>query len=105
MAIALDKDIVIGYAYGEIEAAKKNKSYVKKGDKVFYLEEMYVVLSKRNKNVGEKLFKFLEKEARQKGAQVLELNAVSKDYKKLLKFYIEQMNMKFFSAYLYKELT
>lgn len=105
VAIALDKDIVIGYAYGEIEAAKKNKSYVKKGDKVFYLEEMYVVPSKRNKNVGEKLFKFLEKEARQKGAQVLELNAVSKDYKKLLKFYIEQMNMKFFSAYLYKELT
>lgn len=104
VAIAVDGETIVGYAYGDIETIKKDKSYIKKGDKVFYLEEMYVVPSKRNMNIGKKLFEFLEKEAMQKGAAVIELNAVSKDYKKLLKFYLDDLNMQFLSAYLYKKL-
>ena len=104
IAIAVDKDVIIGYAYGEIETAEKDKSYIKKGDKVFCLEEMYVVQSKRNMNVGKKLYEFLENEAKKKGVSVIELNAVSKNYKRLLKFYLDDLDMKFLSAYLYKKL-
>ncbi len=104
VAIAIENDAVIGYAYGIIEIQKKDKSYIKKGDKVFYLEEMYVIPSKRGRNVGKKLFDFLENKAMKKNVAVIELNAVSKDYKKLLKFYLDDLNMKFLSAYLYKRL-
>lgn len=104
VAIAVDGDNIVGYAYGEIEIAKKDKSYIKKDDKIFYLEEMYVDSSKRNMNIGKMLFEFLENEAKKNGASVIELNAVSKDYKKLLKFYLDDLNMNFLSAYLYKKL-
>lgn len=102
VAIAIENNIIIGYAYGEMETAKQDKSYVKKGDKVFYLEEMYVIPSKRNMKVGQRLFKFLENEAMQRDAKVIELHAVSKDYKRLLNFYLEELNMNFLSALLYK---
>ncbi|MBO7528100.1 MAG: GNAT family N-acetyltransferase [Clostridia bacterium] len=104
IAIAIDDDQIVGYAYGNFEMAKKNKSYVNKDDKIFYLEEMYVVPSKRNLHLGEKLFNFLESYAKEQGAVVMELNAVSKNYLKLLNFYINKLNMSFLSAYLYKKI-
>ena len=104
VAVAIDDDQIVGYAYGNFEMAKKNKSYVNKDDKTFYLEEMYVVPSKRNLHLGEKLFNFLESYAKEQGAVVMELNAVSKNYLKLLNFYINKLNMSFLSAYLYKKI-
>ena len=104
VAIAIDQDIVIGYAYGEIEKVKKDKSYIKKGQKVFYLEEMYVIPTERDRKVGKQLFEFLEREMNQKGVIAIELNAVSKDYSRLLNFYLKELNMSFLSAFLYKKI-
>lgn len=104
VAIAIDQDIVIGYAYGEIEKVKKDKSYIKKGQKVFYLEEMYVIPTERDRKVGKQLFEFIEREMNQKGVIAIELNAVSKDYSRLLNFYLKELNMSFLSAFLYKKI-
>ena len=104
VAVAVDDGQIVGYAHGQFEKASKNKSYVNKNDKIFYLEEMYVIPSKRNLHLGEKLFNFLESYAKKQGALVIELNAVSKDYLKLLNFYIKKLNMAFLSAYLYKKI-
>ena len=41
VAVAVNDNEIIGYAYGEFETSKKNKSYVLKGEKIFYLAEMY----------------------------------------------------------------
>jgi len=104
VAVAVDDGQIVGYAHGQFEKASKNKSYVNKNDKLFYLEEMYIVPAKRNLNIGKQLFLFLENYAKAKGASVLELNAVSKNYLKLLDFYINKLNMTFLSAYLYKKI-
>ena len=104
VAVAIEDYQIIGYAHGNFETVKRNKSYVNKDDKIFYLEEMYVTPSKRNLQIGEKLFKFLENYAKEQGALVIELNAVSKNYLKLLNFYINKLNMSFLSAYLYKKI-
>ena len=102
--VAVVNNEIVGYAYGKFETSKKNKSYVLKGEKIFYLEEMYILPEKRNLHIGEQLFNFLENYAKNQGASVIELNAVSKSYLKLLDFYINKLNMTFLSAYLYKKI-
>lgn len=104
VAVAIVDSKIVGYAYGKIETVQKEKSYAHKGELMFYLEEMYVVPEKRNLNIGEEMFNFLEDFSKKQGVSVLELNAVSKDYLKLLDFYINKLNMTFFSAYLYKKI-
>ena len=104
VAVVIDNGEIIGYGYGTFELSTKNKSYIRKNEKLFYIEEMYVVPTKRNLHLGEKLFNFLESYAKEQGAVVMELNAVSKNYLKLLNFYINKLNMSFLSAYLYKKI-
>lgn len=102
--VAKEDNKIIGYAYGNIETALKNRCYINKGDIIFYLEEIYVIPNKRNLHVGEKLFRFLESYAKEQNAKAMEVSAVSKDYNRLLDFYINKLKMTFFSAFLYKTI-
>lgn len=95
---------IVGYAYGEFDEEDKNKSYANKGDKYFYLDEMYVVPRMRCHGVGKMLFQFLEENAVLNNAKTIRLNAVSKDFVKLLNFYINVLGMDFWSAYLIKQI-
>lgn len=104
VAIVKENNIVVAYAYGFFEEAQNTKSFIKKGEKLFYLEEMYILPEYRQNGLGGKLFEFLEDFAKKNKCNVIECNAVSKDYASLLNFYIQKHNMEFFSAYLYKKL-
>lgn len=95
---------IIGYCYGSVEEKKKTTSCFKKGQKSFYIEEIYISPNYRNQNIGTKLLQFLEDYAKSLGCEILETTAVSKDYKKLLDFYINKMEMKFWSANLIKKI-
>lgn len=87
-------NIPIGYAYGN----KKQK------EKYYYVEEIYVQPKFRSLGCGAKLFMKLKEEAEEMGCSSLRLNAVSKDYKRLLHFYIDEMGMEFWSAFLTMKL-
>jgi len=108
----INKDIVVakvdgcivGYCYGVVEIKKNNTSFFKKGQKSFYIEEIYLMPQYRNKNIGSKLFTFIQNYAKSLGCEILETTAVSKDYESLLNFYINKMDMKFWSASLIKKL-
>ena len=83
---------------------EKKKPYAEIGEKYFYLEEIFVLKDFRNMKIGENLFKFAEDYAKREGCKTMRLSAVSKNYNKLLKFYIEHLNMEFLSAYLIKKI-
>lgn len=104
VAIVRIDNIIVGYAYGSVETKNKNTSFYKKGQKSFYLEEIYISPQYRNKNIGKALFEFIEAYAKDLNCEILETTAVSKDYEKLLKFYINKMDMKFWSANLIKKI-
>lgn len=104
VAIAVDKNKIVGYCFGEIEKENKTRAYAKENDLYYYLEEIYIIPEYRSKGVGQVLFQFIEQYAKEEGCKTIRLSAVSKDYKKLLSFYIDKLNMTFWSAFLIKEI-
>lgn len=104
VVVAIDGDKVIGYAHGYEEVEEKDRSYATCGDKYFELDEIYVSKEKRCQSVGKMLYWYLEAMAKIKGCKTVRLNAVSKDYKKLLNLYIDELGMDFISAYLIKKI-
>ncbi len=104
VAVCVYNNQIIGYAYGEMDTEDKNRSYAKVGDKYFYLDEIYIAKQYRRMCVGEKLYKFLEDYAISQGAKTIRVSAVSKDYNKILNFYINKLGLTFWSAFLVKPL-
>jgi len=104
VVIAVDEGRIIGYAHGSEEVEEKERSYAKAGDKYFELDEIYVEKEHRCQGVGKMLYWYLEAMASMKGCKTVRLNAVSKDYKKLLNLYIDELGMEFISAYLVKKI-
>lgn len=104
VVIAKVNEKLIGYCYGEEEIKQRNTTFFKKGQKSFYLEEIYIDKKYRNKKIGTKLFNFIENYAQKIGCEIIETTAVSKDYRKLLSFYIDKLNFNFWSASLIKKL-
>lgn len=97
-------NLIVGYLYFEIEREEKTRSFSKKGDQILWIEELFVLPSYRKNGAGKMLFDFAETCAKENKCKTMRVNAVSKDYKRLLKFYIEKLGMDFWSAFLIKRI-
>ena len=104
VAIAKVDEKIVAYCYGNIEITKRDCSMYKQNRKIFYVDEIYVQKEYRNRKIGQMLYDFIENFAKENDCEVIEVTAVSKNYKELLKFYIEKLNMEFWSASLVKKL-
>ena len=104
VVVASVNGLIVGYLYLEVEEEKSAKPYAKKGDKVLWIEELFVLPTFRKNSVGKLLFDFAEGYAKENACKTMRVNAAMKDYKKLLKFYIEKLGMEFWSALLIKNI-
>lgn len=95
---------LIGYLFGLTETEDEGNSVTKKGAAYFELEELYVVPERRSQGIGRALFSFAEKALAGEAEQIL-LGTATKDWRKVLHFYIEELGMDFWSARLFKKLT
>jgi len=100
---AFDGNKIVGYVFGHYYNAEKKINTIKEGSKCFEIDELYVLKEYRSQNIGRKLFKVVEEEVN-KEAEYITLPTSTKDYKKILHFYIEMMDMTFHSAFLYKKI-
>lgn len=101
--IVIDEDRVVAYGLGKIEQLDRKTSYNEIGEKAFYLDELYVAAGYRNRGIGNALYRFMEEDVREK-VDVISVIATSNEYKKLLNFYIEDLDMKFNHAQLTKRM-
>ena len=101
--LVLDEDKIIGYGLGHIKKLKDKTSYNQIGEKAFELDELYIKKNYRNKGIGKKLFKYIEKDLKDQ-VDLIGLVAATKKYKELLKFYIEELDMNFNNAFLFKRM-
>ena len=74
------------------------------GEKYIGIEEIYVIPSKRCLGIGKELMNFIKDIIRKEGYKYIFLSTSTKDWKKILDFYINKCDMTFFSALLFEKL-
>ena len=100
---ALEGEEIIGYLFGHKGVTEKDTSVYKCGEDYFELEELYVVPRYRNRGIGAKLFRYAEERIKQDAGLIL-LGTATKNYKAILHFYIEELEMEFWNAALFKRI-
>ena len=102
--IVKTKTEVIGYLFGHRELSQKATSVMPDGTQVFELEELYVKPEYRRKNVGKMMFYHAE-EAVCDDADYIMLSTATKNWRAILNFYLDELDMEFWSARLFKRLN
>ena len=100
---AEDNGDIVGYLFGRVCESKQMKSIMPEGTPFFEVEELYVIPEKRSQGVGEKLFRFAENAVKTE-AEYMVLSTATKNWKAIFHFYIDELNMNFWSARLFKKI-
>ena len=103
LAVALESGEIVGYAFGHFYTQEKRTSYIDPGCRCFAVDELYVLPRYRSLGIGRELFQMIEKKA-SKESRYMTLTTSTKNYKSILKLYIEELGMDFHSAFLIKNL-
>ena len=103
LCVAVENDKIIGYIFGHYYTVEKKTSYIDIGCKCFSVDELYVLPEYRNQGIGKELFKQLENEVKD-SCTYITLSTSTKNYKKILHFYVEELDMNFHSAFLIKSM-
>ena len=102
--LAAYDDELIAYIFGKEEIQEKQTSVIDKNMHYFEIEELYVHPSYRSRGIGKQLMENLEKELKKKGQKMMVLSTATKKWKAIMHFYIDEIDMNFWSARLYKHL-
>ena len=102
--IAAYDDELIAYVFGKEEVQDKQTSVINKNMHYFEIEELYVHPSYRSRGIGKQLMENLQKELKKKGQKMMVLSTATKNWKAIMHFYIDEIDMNFWSARLYKHL-
>lgn len=94
---------LVGYLFGLSCEEEKGNTVVAQGERYFEIEELYVVPACRSQGVGRALCEALE-EALRGETRVILLSTATKNWKRILHFYIDELGMSFWSARLFKEI-
>ena len=100
--IALDGNKIVGYTFGHFYVKENKTSCIEIGSRCFDVDELYVLPEYRDKKIGGTLFKMIENFVKN-DVDYITLSTPTKDYKRTLKFYVDNVDMTFHSAYLIKK--
>lgn len=100
---AEENDEVVGYLFGRVCPSKQMKSIMPEGTPYFEVEEIYVVREKRSQGIGEALFRYAENAVKAE-AEYIVLSTATKNWKAIFHFYLDELDMQFWSARLFKKI-
>ena len=101
--LAEEDGAVVGYLFGHMETSKKQSSVMPDGTPYFELEELYVVPERRSAGVGAALFSHAEAALKSETEYIL-LSTATKNARAILHFYMDVLDMQFWSARLFKHI-
>ena len=102
--LAAYDDELIAYIFGKEEIQDKQTSVIDKNMHYFEIEELYVHPLYRSRGIVKQLIERLEEELREKGIEMMLLSTATKNWRAIMHFYIDEIDMNFWSARLYKRL-
>ncbi len=94
---------VLGYLFGHISRSERQSSVMPDGTAFFEVEELYVVPERRSGGIGAALFAYAE-EAVRADADFMMLSTATKNWRAVFHFYLDVMDMQFWSARLFKRI-
>ena len=101
--IAEEDGEILGYLFGQVYGSKNSSSVMPEGTPYFEVEELYVVPSCRCKGIGTALFCCAEN-AVKSDAQYIMLSTATKNWKAIFHFYLDELDMSFWNARLFKKI-
>jgi len=101
--LAEDNDKIIGYLFGKTCRAQDMSSVMAEGTLYFEVEELYVIPERRSQGIGQALFNYAEETVKPE-AEYIVLSTATKNWKAILHFYLEELNMNFWNARMYKKI-
>ena len=101
--VAEDDGEVIGYLFWHICASENMRSIMPEGTPFFEVEELYVIPARRREGIGAALFRFAENAVRP-DAQYMVLSTATKNWRAVFHFYLDELDMSFWSARLFKKI-
>jgi len=101
--LAEESGDVVGYLFGKVNRSEQMKSIMPEGTPYFEVEELYVVPERRSRGIGEKLFRYAE-ETVKTDAEYMVLSTATKNWKAIFHFYLDELNMTFWSARLFRKI-
>ena len=102
--LAEDCGAVVGYLFGKVCKSEQMKSVMPEGTPCFEVEELYVIPGRRSQGIGEELFRYAEKAVKTE-ADYMVLSTATKNWKAIFHFYLDELNMTFWSARLFKKIS
>ena len=94
---------VVGYLFGNVYKSENMQAVMPKGTSYFEVEELYVIPERRSRGIGERLFKYVENTVKNE-AEYMVLSTATKNWKAVFHFYLDELNMQFWSARLFKKI-
>jgi len=102
--LAEERGEVLGYLLGKECTAAQTNSIMEAGTLYFEIEELYVIPERRSTGIGRRLYISAENTLKSEHIQYILLSTATRNYRRILHFYIEEMGMDFWSARLYKRI-
>ena len=102
--VAKEDNKIIGYIFAKDGISKNYTSIMKDGTKYFGIEEIYVIPNKRSLGVGKMLMDFTKNKAKEEGYEYIFLVTSTKNWNKILDFYVNKCDMTFYCASLVEKI-
>jgi GNAT superfamily N-acetyltransferase len=101
--LAREDGQTIGYLFGKPDRLNQKRASMPANAKLFEVEELYVIPSCRSQGIGKALFQYAEEKLKP-DAEYIVLSTATKNWKAILHFYLEQLDLQFWSATLFRKI-
>lgn len=102
--LAEEESVIWGYLFGKTDKTTQSSSIAPEGTPYFEIEEIYVSPEYRSRGIGKSLYRHVENEMKEAEIDYIMLSTATKDCRRILHFYIDELGMDFWYARLFRKI-